>query len=312
LKVELELVANRYSADDKVKVIYTDNPKSDNAFLHRIFGSHVHVKRDIFHVLNDYFKCCYNHPLRGWFMGEIRNCFFTNDLNDKQSIIDRLSGSAKSRYTREELEAKDEKWFRERVRRYIREEDVILKKLDEVFQRYGIFSGLFKPEIKKKHASIRSQVKKGYITDPKEESIYFNIGTSDKPKFITIRGTSQLESLHYHIQKILDGPNCNEETIHLSLMDRLFRWNRRKGETNKKAVPEYVFDLILQKDVDVLRKKQGLPAQNLTYPENQNPETFGIIRFRHAAESYISSQQVLLENTLHLFPKATYVQKKAF
>jgi hypothetical protein len=75
------------------------------------------------------------------------------------------------------------------------------------------------------------------------------------PKFITVRGTSQLESLHYHIQKNLKGPNNNEETIHLTLTDLLFRWNLQKRESNHDQKYDNGLDIRLQKQIDELRSK---------------------------------------------------------
>ena len=83
---------------------------------------------------------------------------------------------------------------------------------------------------RKKHLSILSQLEADLLTDPEGDSIYFNVAREgSEPKYVTLRGTSQLESLHYHVQSIFHGPNCNEETVHYALTDRLYRWNERKA-----------------------------------------------------------------------------------
>ena len=58
------VLGRRYSDPKELRVIYVDKPSSDAAILKGIFGSHVEVKRDIFHVLNEYYKMMYKHPLR--------------------------------------------------------------------------------------------------------------------------------------------------------------------------------------------------------------------------------------------------------
>jgi hypothetical protein len=294
VREELKLIKRRYEGmEDSLQIIYTDNPRSDEVLLKEIFGDQVQVKRDIFHVLNDYFKACYKHPLRPWLMGELRRSFFTDEETDKELIINAL---LKSGYTMEQINKKDEKWFRSRSRKYIIDPDLIKENLEEVIQRYSSFSKLFKKEMKSKHKSIQQQLLGGYLTDPSDSSVYFDISTTDdSPKFITIRGTSQLESLHYHIQKVLEGPNCSEETIHLTLMDRFYRWNKKKGAINRQMESDLCFDPKLQHRVDSLRRQLGLPAKHKieTDVSSKPEEGFGILRKRFASEAYIASQELL-------------------
>ena len=262
---EMKLLQDRYNnAGESVKVIYTDNPNADKNFLKSTFGEEIQVKRDIFHVLNGYFKACYKHPLRSWFMGEVRRCFFTDDATDKKTIINALLRSGLSQ---EDAEKKDESWFHTRTRKYIIDPTLIKKNLEDVIERYSSFTKLFKKDMSTKHSSILKQLAEGYLTDPNEVSVYFDISNEDgKPKYITIRGTSQLECLHYHIQKVLNGPNCSEETIHLSLTDRFYR---------------YIFDTKLKRDIDSLRRKLLLPSKfndGLDDVNNSNSqEGFGLI-----------------------------------
>jgi hypothetical protein len=56
LKEEMTLMNSRYAEGQNIKVVYTDNARADEMFLRSVFGASIQVKRDIFHVLNDYFK----------------------------------------------------------------------------------------------------------------------------------------------------------------------------------------------------------------------------------------------------------------
>jgi len=110
LKEELQLLKSRYTSSDTIRVIYTDNASADEVFLKSVFGDGIQVKRDIFHVLNDYFKSCYKHPLRSWFIGDIRECFFTDDLDDKEAIIRTLIKQHPTEFPLDVLSTKDDQW----------------------------------------------------------------------------------------------------------------------------------------------------------------------------------------------------------
>lgn len=69
-----------------VQLIYTDNPKADVDILKEIFGPEIKVKKDIWHVLDKYYKACYAHSLRTWFMGDLSDCFFTADADDMARV----------------------------------------------------------------------------------------------------------------------------------------------------------------------------------------------------------------------------------
>jgi hypothetical protein len=192
--------------------------------------------------------------------------------------------------------SKDDKWFRNRIRTYIINKERIKSNLEAGVTKYSGFKDFFKTDMMKKHESVLNQLDAGYLTDPEDINVYFDVShDGEMPKFITIRGTSQLESLHYHIQKILDGPNNNEETIHLTLTDRLFRWNLQKRENNRNQKYDNVLDIRLQKEIDELRLKFCLKQR---YPSVQiastsNEKSFGIFRVRFASESFVCSRDVV-------------------
>jgi hypothetical protein len=293
LKEEMSLMNSRYAEGQNIKVVYTDNARADEMFLRSVFGDSIQVKRDIFHVLNDYFKSCYKHPLRSWFMGEIRECFFTDDLDDKEAIVRMLIQQHPEEFPLDVLATKDDTWFRSRIRKYIVNAATIKKDLRRVYGRYKDFNRLFKVHMEFTHQSVLEQLDAGYLTDPVDENVYFNISEDlENPKYITIRGTSQLESLHYHIQKILSGPNCREETIHLALTDRLYRWNIAKGALNRQEKNDMVYDPKLKSEIDFLRSKL-LMKKKYFIPTVTTIEGFGILRRRFASESYIASQTII-------------------
>lgn len=73
LEKELSMIKGRACMrQTPIKCVYTDNPKSDAAFLKRIFGDHIEVLRDVFHVLQDIAKRCKKKsPFFGVFMNEV-------------------------------------------------------------------------------------------------------------------------------------------------------------------------------------------------------------------------------------------------
>lgn len=310
LRSEFELLAKRHGGSQRVKVVYSDNAMADSAFLKDIFGSTTQVKRDIFHVFNDFYKMCYKHPLRSWFMGDIKRCFFSSDIGDKNALIERILMEEDSGFTREELEKKDETWFKSRVRRYIVNKVMIKELLESVFQRYSSFKGLFKRNMHRKHASILKQLEDDLLTDPEEDCVYFDVSQdSNTQKFITLRGTSQLESLHYHIQEILNGPNCCEETVHYALTDRLYRWNQRKAASNRSQKGDAAYNPMLQNEITCLHASI-IAEQGVRYhiAATEHVESFGILRYRFASESFISCQAASARLTCGALPDM--LQKK--
>jgi hypothetical protein len=229
-------------------------------------------------------------------MGEIRECFFTDELDDKEAIVRMLIQQHPEEFPLDVLATKDDNWFRSRIRKYIVNAATIKKDLRRVYARYKEFDRFFKTNMESTHQSILTQLDSGYLTDPVDANVYFNISDDlENPKYITIRGTSQLESLHYHIQKILSGPNCREETVHLALTDRLYRWNITKGALNRQVENDMVYDPKLKSEIDFLRSKL-LMKKKYYIPTVTNIEGFGILRRRFASESYIASQTIILQH----------------
>ena len=56
IKKELQNLNSRLG--NSVKVWWTDNPKCDEKMLKMIFGETLQVRRDIFHILKDYWNDC--------------------------------------------------------------------------------------------------------------------------------------------------------------------------------------------------------------------------------------------------------------
>ena len=191
------------------------------------------------------------------------------------------------------LSTKDDQWFRNRIRKYIVDSKVIKNDLHRVYQRYSSFEGLFKSRMKATHNSVIAQLAAGYLSDPEDVNVYFNISNDvEKPKYITVRGTSQLESLHYHIQKILSGPNCREETMHMVLTDRLYRWNMLKAKLNRKMDNvDVVYDPKLKCHIDTIRE-QLLLKKKYFVPMLNEIEGFGILRQRFSSEAFIASRSI--------------------
>ena len=246
LDVELKLLCNRLGKDN-VKAIATDNPRSDSRKLKEIFGDDVHIPRDIFHVLQDLFRHCTATPLRSMFMGEVSEAFFTLDANDVNKLKEQLLGTGM--HQSEHLDAMPGYWWREQgVRAYIVDIPMIEKQLECVFKRYR-GKNLFKQSMLSCWDNMLDQLRCGRLTDPPNMVMHINVGSVQNPKYVTKRGTSQLESFHHAIQQCLQGPNGSMEIVHLLLVDRIFRWNMNKAQIFKKNDLAHSYDPSLFNDI---------------------------------------------------------------
>jgi hypothetical protein len=293
LSTELNLLNERLNGE--VRAIWTDNPRGDSAFLKNTFGEDVIVKRDLFHVLQDYYKMCFKHPMREMFMSELSDCFFSYDADD---ILKRIDEDVRLRgLIREELCVKPPRYWKGRVRRYVVNEEEIENHLEKVLARYW-HRGFFKVNMGKTHASIITQLKNGWLTDPPNETCFINIGTIETPKYITIRGTSQLESFHSKIRSILHGPTTSRHLLHALVFDFIYRWNIRKAEKNRNMNSLRIYDPQLANDLKILSiglnseqipssiRKYCLVHLNADELEPFVDETFGIIRFHYAKSTF--------------------------
>jgi hypothetical protein len=73
-------------------------------------------------------------------MGDIRQCFFTDDMDDKLSLVQSLLENPHCMYTRMELMSKDDRWLRSRICTYIIDNERIKTNLQEVMTTYKDFT----------------------------------------------------------------------------------------------------------------------------------------------------------------------------
>lgn len=132
-----QMKAHINSLGFSVKVIWVDNPASDTAFLKSIFGEDVQVKRDLFHVLQDYYNSCYSGGVQGnsvreQFMEDVSNAFITIDAGDKELVIQKSTNP-------EELRSKGYSFWKKhkQVRKYLNKEPIqVAQDLETIHQLY--------------------------------------------------------------------------------------------------------------------------------------------------------------------------------
>ncbi|EQC40343.1 hypothetical protein SDRG_02244 [Saprolegnia diclina VS20] len=280
IEPELQKLAKRLASKGKVKVIYTDNPGADEAILKKLFGAGIHVKKDIWHTMDKYYKALYKHPLRSWFMGELSNCFFSYDEKDVKELRRHLRASCPEYSDDVPLEALP----KDNLRRYIVNPSAIKENLRELIDRYSDIKGLFKKSMDETQENAFKDLDAGFLHDPEGVKMYYNIGTKEKPRYVTVRSTSQLENLHRVLRNCVHGARLSLTTMHSIIMDRIFRWNLMKHKRHATYDGPRLLDPNLVMQIKALLHElpptcrptwaDSLPTMTL----NTGDETFGVLR----------------------------------
>lgn len=185
-----------------VRVVYTDNPKQDERFLKSVFGPAVVVRKDTFHIFQEYYRACRSHPLRAKFMGQLSACFFNLDVEDVTRVERRFVEEGMS----EADAAAKVKDFRtcyalKSVRHHLKPAAEIIANLNRVVDEFSL-TGLFNGNIIKSHANIKLTVEK-YVSDAPVDGVapVLNTGTVEEPHYIYCLGTGVLENFHWWVRR---------------------------------------------------------------------------------------------------------------
>ncbi|EQC25220.1 hypothetical protein SDRG_16917 [Saprolegnia diclina VS20] len=292
IEKEIEMLKARLG---DIKGIWIDNPDSDEAFLLDKFPEAA-VRRDLFHVLQEYFRECSSMPLRSLFMANVANAFFSLDQDDVDAL------TAKLRDKGVDVDKLTPAFFRSHrsVRTYVPDDAraAIAERLEAAVQQYR-GKDLFKSGFEKLHLAILKQLEQGKLTDPPNETMHANINPDGDPHYVTFRSSSQLESLHKFLQACFHGFNGSYELLHILLLDRISRWNMHKSRhLAKREVFVCSVDLALVTNIISLSTELGLavPACFSGYttiephwPSGETPslekELFGLARPLRTSET---------------------------
>lgn len=305
LKQELQMFRNRNNFFETAKVVWTDNPTGDANTIRELFGPETLIKRDIQHAFLDYCKgCLQKSNFRKSFIREVVDAFFQTEDIDMEGVFLRYADI----YTRDQMKKFPKSWWKRRVRRYTRKKLSQEQILEQIFLRYRN-KKLFNSNMTEIHSKIIAHVRQGWYEDPPSEMItmHYNIGTDEKPIFITIRSTSQLENYHRVLRLPMEG--CMSELLmHLVYVDVMYRWNINKAIRIRKVPLLNVYDPQLYNDIFKLYEDLGIavdlrpefiafwtsvkPAWDLaTGPDPEIHETFGVLRHAYGSEAYQVSQE---------------------
>jgi hypothetical protein len=258
----------------KIKHIYTDNPRQDEKIFKDIFEREgegeeeeckITMSKDLFHVMQELYAPCKKSDLRASFMGYVSRAFTTVEKDDVDLIVkgillsmpQPLNRDAEEK-VREEVEANRSKYSC-RLRKYVREKASICQALDAAFLQFtrkGVFDDA---KMFKTIDNIKKLVNAGYLDD-KADTLFYNIGTDERPKYITVRGTGHLESFHRCLRKIFTGTH-DPIKAHLLTLNFAARWNLKKHWLiRKQDIPCGVYDIELLNSVHRLQHQLELDS----------------------------------------------------
>lgn len=125
-----------------------------------------------------------------------------------------------------------------RIRRYIPERKVLLKRLETLFGAYENIQctvkksrgGFFSDEAKEMVLHLLDTVRKGYLSDPRGISLYYLMGTDrDGLKlYRTVRGTNSVEGgFHKAVRRIFGSLRASPELAECLMINWILRRNKR-------------------------------------------------------------------------------------
>jgi hypothetical protein len=175
-----------------------------DASLQRIAG----ILADIFHEIEKVTRTISKrHTLCRKFARAFSDTMLVPDKGDKKTVEQVLK---KKRLTWEQVQSKSPAWLWKWVRRYIPDKDILYLILSELFQSWGSVKcsvtkqTLFNAETWQKAQRVLHDVKKGWISDPSNISLYTLEHTAKNGLAIyhCIRGTNSVEgSVHNPIRR---------------------------------------------------------------------------------------------------------------
>ena len=250
---ELKALRDRYAGMGvQIKAVFTDNPTQDEAILKSIFGDHVQVIKDVWHVMSEIHRGLKQKDVHcGHFMGRLHHCFYNSEKTDVERVKQILRDGG-SELGDLELEKLLLKGHHPMIRRFVNDAAEIKRRLQALYDEYAP-SGLFNEKMHGIIVHIKNLLDKGYVRDASGVTLHYNIGTKRKPVYITISSTSQLESFHQLVRTIVRR-GMNAELVDIMLADFIYRLNIRKADkTRKLSLGAYrCYDPILLNELKAL------------------------------------------------------------
>lgn len=169
---------------------------------------------------------------------------FAHDFSEAIFIRDRSDTLA----VRAVLEKNDVSWeyakrakgdaLNRRIRRYIPERGVLLKRLETLFNVYADIEcsvkksrgAFFSDEVREMVVHLLDTVRKGYLSDPVGISLYYLMG-KDRDRlnvYRTVRGTNSVEGgFHMAVRRIFGSLRASPELAECLMINWILRRNKR-------------------------------------------------------------------------------------
>ena len=153
-----------------------------------------------------------HHAFQTRFIRDLRDAFFVIDKDDKKNVSEVL---ALEGLTFEERLDSNPDWIFERVRRFIPEPHTLEQQIKNVVELYkdkidaNTGKVLLDEAALKDVDAVVDGVRKGYYSDPPNESLYYEIGSdfnTGLKRYRCIRGTNSVEgSVHQKLARKFAG-----------------------------------------------------------------------------------------------------------
>jgi len=247
LASNLEELKARWVKDDGSvggpRVWYVDNVSTERNFLRRGntagtftgFGNDMLVLADPFHIIyNIGLTMRAKHPMTQSFMGLLTDILFEQDESCIEFWSNHLVQSGRA--TTEEVKSgKFRSYMRRRVRRYLHplHDDAKKKsRIDKIWALLAKFTSKLDSSnhpcfTESTYTAIQGLVKAiedDTLGDPTEEQLYYILDPeSPTPRYLTSRGSSQLESFWKKLEKCFTGTNSSPELIDGTVTTSVFR-----------------------------------------------------------------------------------------
>ncbi|KAJ6603953.1 hypothetical protein B0H10DRAFT_2229471 [Mycena sp. CBHHK59/15] len=180
-----------------------------------------------------------------------------------------------------------------RIRRYIRERTILLKRLEKLFTAYADIEctvkksrgAFFSDEAKEMVVHLLDTVRKGYLSDPNGISLYYLMGKDRDGLnlYRTVRGTNSVEGgFHMAVRRIFGSLRASPELAECLMLNWILRRNKRVGFHNRTGekfrghfdiwIQDYIVELAVAAGI-----KTSFPLPRMLSTRIVTSETIGIL-----------------------------------
>ncbi|KAJ3836764.1 hypothetical protein F5878DRAFT_247355 [Lentinula raphanica] len=181
----------------------------------------------------------------------------------------------------------------QRIRRYIPQRDVLVKRLQLLFSSYegivcsqsGRSQVFFSKEAREMAKRLLETARLGFLSDPPGISLYYHMGTDRDglPLYRTIRGTNSVEGgVHMAVRRVFGSLQASPELAECLLLNWIGRRNKKIGYLNRTGhkyrgfydpwMPDEIYELTVDLGI-----QPSFPLPTVLTTRIATTETFGIL-----------------------------------